>query len=182
MKNLIVTFVMTLVSTAALAHTGSHTLTCKSAAKSGSKQIVQFSLRRSNSEKTYHPEYSITINGKKFEFATEDDDRNYGETFHNSPLGVITVTADNYYDENSANTALFSITAIPGTVKAYDTDGKLVKWNLKQEQEEDYCYDRNGKATFKGLLKGSLNTGDKSVPVDTQIMDCELSYNSGMAC
>jgi hypothetical protein len=181
MKNLISTLILTLVSSAALAHTGGHTLTCKSAAKSGSKQVVEFVLHRANAERVYAPEYSITINGKKFEFTTDDDMKNYGETYHNSPLGVISVTADNYYEENSVNTAFLRVTAIPASVKTFDSAGKLVKWNFKDEKKDD-CYDMNGKATFKGILKGQINSGEKSVPVDTQIMDCELTYNSGMAC
>lgn len=180
MKNLISTLVLTLVSSAAFAHTGGHTLTCKSAAKSGSKQVVAFELHRANDERTWAPTYSITIDAKKYEFTTDDDMKNYGSTYHNSPLGVIVVSADNYYEDNSVNTGLFEITAMPGTVKAYDTDGKLVKWSFKKENED--CYDRNGKAIFKGILKGSLDAGDKNVPVDTQVLDCELTYNSGMAC
>jgi hypothetical protein len=180
MKNLISTLVLTLVSSAALAHSGSNTLTCKSAAKSGSKQVVEFVLHRANSEHSYAPTYSITIDGKKFEFTTDDDMKNYGETYHDSPLGVITVSADNYYETNSVNTGILRVVAMPNTVKAYDSEGKLVKWSMKEEETD--CYDRNGKATFKGLFRGFLNSGDKNIPIDTQIMDCELEYNSGMAC
>jgi hypothetical protein len=51
---------------------------------------------------------------------------------------------------------------------------------MKDEKNE--CYDTNGKATFKGIFHGYLHSNDTPVDLDTQIMDCELTYDSGMAC
>jgi len=180
MKNLIATLALTIASSTAFAHNGSNTLVCKSSKNSGSKQVIEFNLVRSNGKHESAPTYSLTVNGKKYEFTTENELKSYGETFHNSPLGVITVTADNVSEEDSVNTGYISVVAVPGSVKSYDTAGKLQKWNMKDEKDD--CYDTNGKATFKGIFHGYLHSNDTPVDLDTQIMDCELSYNSGMAC
>ena len=180
MKNLIATLVLTLTSTVALAHPGGHKLMCKSTAQSGGKQVTEFTLTRSNGINWYAPKFSLKIDGKQFDFASEDESSNYGETFHNTPMGVITVTANNFKEATSVNYGSFSVVAIPNTVKAYDPNGQPVKWNFNDEKDE--CYDTNGKAKFKAIFKGSLRTDRKDIPVDTEYMDCELEYNSGMAC
>ena len=77
----------------------------------------------------------------------------------------------------------FEVTAIPATVKSFDADGKPQTWTLEKEKNE--CFDSNGKATFQGILHGYFNDtrdGAKSQDIETQILDCELTYNSGMAC
>lgn len=183
MKKLIPVLMIALTSTAAFAHPGSNTLTCKSARNSGSKQNVQFELHRMNGPGWVSPEFSVSINGKKYEFKPEDETKSYGDTIHNSPLGVIMVTADNSADEAATISASFNVTAAPSTVKAFDNEGKPVKWTLRSEADE--CNDSNGKAVFKGVFKGYLLNRQKDSSVlnlDPQIMDCTLSYNSGMAC
>jgi hypothetical protein len=185
MKKLLATIALSLISASAFAHPGGHTLTCKSASKSGSKQNVQFLLSRANAVGLVAPFYSVTIDGKKTEFKPEDEMKSFGETYHNSPLGVITVTATNREDEKASALGNFSVVAIPNSVKAFDPRGKLVKWRFNNEK--DACYDANGSAQFKGIfhgylyIKGSSDQNQKP-DLDTQIMDCELTYNSGMAC
>lgn len=168
------------VSTAAFAHPGGHSLTCKSAARSGSTQQVTFNLSRFNGPGWVEPEYSVTIDGKLYEFKGTDPNFTYGDTFHNSPLGVINISANNYEEPNAASQSSFQITAIPSTVQAFDVDGNKVIWNIKDDQDE--CYDSNGKAIFQGTIKGYVDDAGNYIHVDTQIMDCELTYDSGMAC
>lgn len=182
MKNLL-TLALLFASAPALAHSGGHSLVCKSAKNSGSKQVVEFELRRSNSTGFMGPSFSITVDGKKTDATTDDIMLGYGSTFHNSPLGLIRVTADNSEDAEAKNNVFVSVTAIPATVKAYNTEGKRVKWTL--EQEKDDCGDANGRATFKGILRGSIKEdkdGPTTTVVEPQIMDCRLVYGSGMAC
>jgi hypothetical protein len=188
MKTLItkITALIFLIATStAFAHPGGHSLTCKSAVKSGSKQRLEFTLSRSNGTGWYAPSFSVTVNGQKTEIETADETRSYGETFHNSPLGVITVSANNM-NGTDLNEIWAHITAIPSTVKAFDSAGKTVKWSFKKEQDE--CSDANGSAKFKGIIHGYLRTKANQpekttdINLETQIMDCELTYNSGMAC
>ena len=182
MKKLITILALSLAPALAFAHPGGNSLVCKSAKRSGSKQVVEFTLARSNGTGWYPPEFSVTVDGKKTEFKNDDETQSLGETIHNSPLGVILVTADNTGVENAPIYGQFQVTAVPSTVKAYDTDGKLVKWNFNAEKSE--CYDSNGKATFKGVFKGYIyeNGRSEGQNLDVQVMDCELTYDSGMAC
>lgn len=185
MKKLITILTLSLVSTAALAHTGAHRLTCASAKNSGSKQKVEFQLSRANSAGLIAPVYSVTIDGKKTEYTTDDDMKTLGNTINQAPLGVINITATNYIEEEAPVRGEFSITAIPSTVKAYNADGRRVRWSF--EGEKDSCNYANGKAKFQGIFHGIMtnknaNGEDISTPADTQIMNCVLEYNSGMAC
>ncbi|WP_413289211.1 hypothetical protein [Bdellovibrio sp. HCB337] len=180
MKHVITSLVLLLISTGALAHSGGHTLVCKSAMNSGSNQVIEFYLHRANYSEDYAPEISVTINGQKHILPTPHESKPYGQTFHNSPLGVITVTANNYYENKVNLWGGFSVVAIPNTVTAFDTDGKAVKWDF--EAEKDECNDRNGSAKFKGIFHGDLRNKKSDIPIDTQILDCELTYSSGMAC
>lgn len=179
MKKLIAALIFASLSSAAFAHPGSNKLVCKSATNSGSKQKLELSLQRSNGKGWYAPIISLTVDKKKFEFTTPDDNNNYGDTFHNSPLKVILVTVDVPVNDNT-NAGFLSVTAIPETVKAYNHDNKPVKWSLKAEKDD--CNDSNGRATFQGIMRGFLRATDTEVDVEAQVMDCELSYNSGMAC
>lgn len=181
MKKLLLSLVFIIASNAH-AHPGGHELQCKSALNSGSNQKLIFTLNRSNGLGWYPPAFSLTVNNKKYEFITDDEMKNFGKTFHNSPLGVIYITAENNEDEEASTKANLSITAIPETVKAFDYKGNPVKWNFSEEKSESTCYDSNGKATFKGVFHGYMHSDDSNIPVDTQIMDCELTYNSGMTC
>jgi len=179
MKALLVT--MTFMFTQfALAHSGSNTLTCKSAKNSGSKQMIQLSLSRGNTAGLAAPTISMKVDGQAYTLDTPEDTLSYGETFHNSPLGVVRVTAENYNDNAAAIRGGFSVVAIPSTVRAFDNQGHPVKWSLKSEKDE--CNDSNGKATFQGVFHGDLNANKKDVSVEPQILDCELVYDSGMAC
>ncbi|MGZ3694446.1 MAG: hypothetical protein ACXWQO_09695 [Bdellovibrionota bacterium] len=181
MKNVIFALTLALASTTAFASPGSHSLVCKSATNSGSKQKVELNLARVNTYGLAAPTISITVDGKKHVLSTDDEMKMYGETFHNSPLGVITVTGTNENEENAAVRGYFSVVAIPSTVKAYDEKGKRVIWTFKGEQGE--CYDMAGKAKFKGIVHGYINDGSEpGVELDTQILDCELSYDPGSAC
>ena len=179
MKHLMTTFIFSLISTAAFAHPGGHQLTCKSAKNSGSKQAIEFLLKRSNGSGWFAPTVEVTTNGKKMLLATPDENNNYGTTFHNSPLKVITVTVEVPYEKN-INYGILSVVAIPQTVKAFDNQNKPMKWSL--ESEKDECNDSNGRATFQAIIHGSVRNNDSAVDVDTQVLDCELTYNSGMAC
>lgn len=179
MKLLIPLIIFAAVSTSAHAHPGGHTLVCKSAKNSGSHQEVEISLHRSNGIGWYAPVIEISIDNQKIALTTPDDASNYGTTFHNSPLKVIVINAEVPYERN-ANTGGFSIAAIPETVKSFDNQNQPVIWSLKDEKDE--CNDTNGKATFQGILHGFLRANDSDIDLDAQIMDCELSYNSGMAC
>lgn len=179
MKLLIPLFIFAAVSNIAHAHPGGHRLTCKSAKNSGSEQKVEFSLARSNGVGWHAPKIEVSVDNKKLELSTPDDMSNYGTTFHNSPLQVITVTAEVEYDGIS-NTGGLSLVAIPKSVKAFDDQNSPVQWTF--EAEKDECNDTNGKATFQGILNGYLYEGKEHIKVDTQILDCELAYSSGMTC
>lgn len=179
MKLLIPLMIFATFSNMAHAHPGGHRLVCKSAKNSGSAQKLDFSLARSNGKGWHAPTIEVIVDNKKIEFSTPDEMDNYGTTFHNSPLKVITVTAEVEYDgiQNAGN---FSIVAIPETVKAFDTENNPVQWSF--EAEKDECNDTNGKAIFQGIINGYLYEGKENIHIDTQIMDCVLTYNSGMAC
>jgi hypothetical protein len=189
MKSLVLILSLTLslilISTAAFAVPGSSTLTCKSSAASGSKQKVEFTVSRFNVAGVAPAHFSVTLNGKKTEFTSTDETKMFGQTIRNAPLGVILVTADNGEDESARANGSFTVTAIPSTVKAYDLNGKLVKWSLQAERDE--CYDSNGSAKFRSIFRGYMGTKANNGDViyfnfETQILDCELSYNSGSAC
>ncbi|MBC7712192.1 MAG: hypothetical protein H7177_02575 [Rhizobacter sp.] len=179
MKQLITLIIFSVLSTAASAHPGGNKLVCKSAKNSGSKQKVELSLSRANGVGWVNPTIEVTVDGKKFQLTTPDEMNNYGTTFHNSPLQTIMVTAEVPYEDN-VNAGYFSVVGMPATVKAFDMDGKPVKWSL--EAEKDDCNDSNGSATFQGIIHGNFNVEKTDVNVDAQIMDCVLTYNSGMAC
>lgn len=180
MKQLIVTLVLSLASTIAMAHPGGHTLTCKSAKNSGSKQVIELSLARSNGTGWWAPKIQVTIDGKEYLLDTPDEMNNYGETFQDAPLGVVTVSADTSANKDAKTYGAFSVVAIPKTVKAFDEEGRPVTW--KFEDEKDSCSYSNGKATFQGILRGYIGKDQQDTDIDAQIMDCELDYNSGMAC
>jgi hypothetical protein len=179
MKHLLALFVFTTLSTTAFAHPGGHTLVCHSAKNSGSKQNFAITLKRSNGTGWFNPTIDVTVANKQIELTTPDEMNNYGTTFHNSPLKVITVTAEVPF-EKASNTGYLSIVAMPDTVKAYDNENKPVKWSLQSEKDE--CNDSNGRATFQAIVHGNIYEGEAENNVDTQILDCELTYNSGMAC
>ena len=173
-------FIFAIVSHTAFAHPGGNKLVCKSANNSGSKQKLEVLLTRSNGLGWYEPTIKVNVDGKELQLTTPNAKKNYGTTFHNSPLKVITVTAEVPYADKS-NTGSFTVVAMPESVKAFDNDNHPVKWSWKTEQDE--CSDANGRATFKGIIRGQLSNEDgTSTTIDPQIMDCELSYNSGMAC
>ncbi len=179
MKHLLTFFIFTALSTPAFAHPGGHKLVCQSAKNSGSKQKVQVSLSRANGKGWANPVIEVNVDNKKFELTTPDEMDTYGNTFHNSPLKVVTVTAEVPFD-TGITSGHFSVIAIPETVKAFDIDNNPVKWSF--EAEKDECNDSNGRATFQGIMRGYLYINEEQTDVDTQIMDCELTYNSGMAC
>ena len=180
MKRLIAILVLSLASTVTMAHPGGHTLTCTSAKNSGSKQVIEVSLARSNRTGWWAPKIQITVDGKQYLLDTPDEMNNYGETINDAPLGVVTVSADTSANKEAKTYGAFSVVAIPNTVKAFDEEGKPVSW--KFEDEKDGCSYSNGKATFQGILHGYIGQGQQDIDIDTQIMDCELNYNSGMAC
>lgn len=180
MKLLIPLIIFAAVSNIAHAHSGGNKLVCKSAKNSGSNQKIEILLSRGNTKGFAAPTIELTVDNHKFELTTPDDNNNYGTTFHNSPLKIITITAEVPYEKN-ANTGDFTVVAIPETVKAFDDQNQPVKkWTLEAEKEG--CNDSNGKALFQGYINGYMRADQSDVPLDTQILDCELSYNSGMAC
>ena len=179
MKHLLTLLLLSSFSIPAFAHPGGHKLVCQSSKNSGSKQKVELSLTRSNGTGWFAPIIEVTVDNKKIELTTPDDMNNYGSTFHNSPLKVITVNADVTFD-TGINSGYFSVIAIPATVNAFDIEDKPAVWSL--EAEEDECNDSNGRATFQGVLRGYLYQNENQIKLDAQIMDCELTYNSGSAC
>lgn len=184
MKTTLAILLLSLTSSIALAHPGGHSLKCKSAKDSGSRQKVEFILARANGGGWSPPEYSLRLDGRLLEFKTEDETKTFGRTIHESPLGVIHVTAENLDEENAPFSSALSLVAIPKTVRAFDTAGKPVAWKFEEAKNE--CYDANGKAKFKAMIRGWLRENSqpesKGIPFDSQILDCELEYSSGMAC
>jgi hypothetical protein len=180
MKIQILAVALGFVSISAFAHPGGHTLICQSAPNSGSSQQIRLELTRSNSAGWYAPKATLDVNQQKFTLDTPDETKNYGETYHNSPLGVITVTIDNFSEDVGHNFGRFSVVAIPQSVQAFDTEGKPVNWSLKDEKDD--CFDSSGSATFQGIFHGILRSNEKGIDLDTQILDCTLKYDSGMAC
>lgn len=180
MKKIFVTLALSMASTVSFALPGSHELTCRSTKNSGTRQPLKISLARANAVGLWAPKVSITVEGKKHTLDTQDDMVSYGGTFHNSPLGVITVTFSNYNDNTNAVFGGFSVVAIPNSVRAYDTQGRPVKWTFTNEKDD--CHDAAGRARFHGIFRGTLNSHGKDVPLETQVLDCELTYNSGTAC
>lgn len=164
-----------LVSATADAHPGGHHLTCTS--EKGAKQSVQLDLSRMNGVGWAGPSFTITVDGTAHEFTTDDEMQSFGSTTHDSPHGVIVVTADNRADTAATEHGGFTVKAIKRSVKAYDVDGKRVR-SSAAATDDDGCYDSNGKATFRARFRGWIG-GDK---LDAQILDCELDYDSGMAC
>ena len=179
MKQLMTLFIFSVVSTAAYSHPGGNRLSCKSAKNSGSKQNLEISLSRANGVGWVNPTITMSVDNKNFQFTTPDEMNNYGTTFHNSPLKVISVTVEVPFEKDT-NAGYVSIVAIPETVKAYYHDGKPVKWTLQAEKDE--CNDSNGSAKFQGIIHGYMNVENADISVDPQIMDCTLEYGSGMAC
>jgi hypothetical protein len=181
MKTLLGSIVI-LFSSFALAHPGGHTLTCKSAKKSDAQQSLEISLTRSNGKGWYAPTVTVKADGKKYTLDTPDEMENYGDTFHNAPLGVIRITFENYNDNTALTFGGFSIVGIPSTVRAFDYQGHAVRYDFKTHKAEDGCYDTRGTARFQGVVEGQLNSKKKDISIETQILDCELKYDSGMAC
>lgn len=180
MKQLIAFFILLIAASRnAYSHTGTNKLVCKSAKESGPTQSVGISLTRSNSTGYYAPIIDMNVGNQIFRLNTPSEMKHYGNTFHNSPLKVITATVEVPF-KNNANTGYLTILAIPETVKAYDVNNKPVEWSL--ELEKDECNDSNGRATFQGIIHGLLNANGSEISIDAQVMDCELTYDSGMAC
>ena len=179
MKHLIIITIFSILSKPVFAHPGSSTLVCKSVDKLGSKTMLEVLVKRDNGIGWGSPTVEIKVNGKLTTLSTPDDMNNYGETFHNSPLKVIRVTVV-APDADELNTGIFSVVAIPETVKAFDKAGKPVKWSLKAENDE--CYDVQGKAVFKGIIHGFIHHDDLQTQLDSQVLDCTLTYNPGMSC
>ena len=169
---LLIPLIVLATMTNAHAHPGGSLLTCKS-------QKMEISLKRSNGTGWFAPIIEVTKNNRSYVLHTPEETGNYGVTFHNTPLKVITVTVDVPSIDN-INSGDFSIIAMPSTVQSFDYDGKPTKWNL--EDEKDECYDSAGSAKFKGIIRGYLNLDKGVESIETEIMDCELTYNSGMAC
>lgn len=174
MKQVLTLLVFGILSTTAFAHPGSHRLSCQSVLNSGAKQKVEVSLVRSNGKGWYAPTIKVTLDKKEVVLNTPDDMDNYGSTFHNSPLKVVTVTAE------VQDSGYFSIIAIPETVKAFDLEGNPVQWSF--EAEKDECNDTNGSATFKAIINGYIYQDGADDKIETQVLDCKLTYNSGMTC
>ena len=179
MKHISFFFLLFALSTPAFSHPGSSTLTCKSEVNSSSKQSLEIFVKRANGLGWGSPTIEVTIDKKLIKLATPDDMNNYGETFHNSPLKVIraSVVVPEIVDTNSG---MFSVVAIPSSVKSFNKDGKPVKWSLKAEDDE--CYDVHGSAIFKGIIRGHIKNDDSQVQIETQILDCTLTYKPGMSC
>jgi hypothetical protein len=180
MKFLIPLFLFTALSNNAYSHPGGNLLVCKSAKESGSKEIVEITLRRSNGNGWFAPEIDVKVDNKSFRLTTPKENNNYGITFHNSPLKVITVSAVVPYKSKKMNAGDFMVVAMPNTVKAFDQDNNPVDWTL--EAEKDECYDSYGRATFQGIFHGFFFIHDEDIKPETQILDCELTYNPGMSC
>jgi hypothetical protein len=179
MKHLLAFFLFNAISQTAFAHPGGNTLVCHSAKQSGSSQKIELSFSRSNGPGWYEPDLEMNIGGNKFKLTTPDEMSLYGATFHDSPLKVISDSAEVPYDDNT-NNGFVNVVAIPNTVKAFDSGNKPVKWSMKKEKEE--CYDTNGRATFQGIIQGHVYVDKKEINVEAQILDCELTYDSGMSC
>lgn len=163
-----------LFTNAALAHPGGHTLICSAPAPA---KVTSLKMHRSNGMGWYAPIVDITANGKTYNLRPTDEMQNYGTTVHDSPLGIIHAIFE--MSENHVS-AYFAVKGIPNTVQAFDTEGKPVKWDINSEN--DACSDSNGKAKFKGVFSGSVDSNDATDEMPAQIMDCELVYDSGMAC
>jgi hypothetical protein len=183
MKLLLSIFALALMSQTAFAHPGSHSFVCKSVNNSGLNQKLEVHIKRMNGVGWIHPTIEMTLNDQLHTFTTPSDESNYGETFHNSPLGVITSSVEVPYEEATVN-GHFRIVAMPKTVKAFDYEGNPVEWKLEDEQgEEGECYDSNGSAKFQAIINGYFNfQKSEFIKIETQILDCELTYNSGMSC
>jgi hypothetical protein len=178
MKTILLIAAMTLSSVSAYAHPGGHQLTCTS--RKGAKQVVKLELTRMNGTGWAPPSFTITVDGTAHTFTTNDDRMSFGSTTHDAPLGVVLVTADNREDTTAAAHGGFSVTAIPRTVQAFDTDGKHMTWSI--DDENDSCHDTNGKAVFRAVSRGWLEDGAGRTALDAQVLDCVLEYDSGMAC
>lgn len=179
MKNFLgVLSLISLVAVQTLAHPGRHSLSCQSVKTANSKSI-SFSLERSNGTGWFAPGWTVVVDKKKYEFNPTDENKDYGETIRDVPLGVVYISADNIND-GETNQGSFSLMAIPNTLKM---NGLIPKWNLRNEK--DPCYDSNGKATFNGIFRGTLVQGEgKQLELDLGpvLMSCRLEYDSGMAC
>lgn len=179
MKHSLIFLITFALSTPVLAHLGTSSLVCKSSINSGTKQSLDIFVKRANGIGWGSPIIEVTLNGKKIVLNTPDDLNNYGETFHNSPLGVIRVTVI-VPESEEVHSGVFSVVALPQTVEAFDQDGKLLEWSLEAENNE--CYDVHGKASFQGVFRGHLQSGDLKTQIDAQVMDCTLTYNPGKSC
>lgn len=179
MKHIIIFSFLTIISHSVFAHPGSSTLICKSAQALLPKQNVEVFIKRANGTGWGSPIIEVSVSGVKTVLSTPDDMSNYGETFHNSPLKVIRVTAI-VPDGEESNSGIFSVVAMPQSVEAFDREGNPVNWSLKAEDDE--CYDVSGKSIFKGIIKGQFKKEANETQIDSQILDCTLSYNSGMSC
>lgn len=180
MKLLLSIFALALMTQTAFAHPGSHSFVCKSASNSGSNQMLEVLIKRMNGVGWINPTIEMKLNDQLHTFTTPSEMSNYGETFHNSPLGVITSSVEVPFEPETVN-GHFRIVAFPKTVKAFDPEGNPVEWKFEDEQDE--CYDTNGSAKFQAIINGYINY-EKSdfIKIETQVLDCELNYNSGMSC
>lgn len=182
MKASLLMFATTLVASAsAFAVPGQASLVCQSAA--GAKQNLKVEIARADSEGDWAPQIRLTVDGKAYTPKSLDIRRSYGETIHDATLGVIVVTANTYRgakgDQISAQ-----VMAVPGTVKTFDQDGKpAAPWKLEND-DGGSCIDGYGKASFKGVFTGGVTpqSASEGVQIQNQILDCELSYDTGSAC
>lgn len=176
----IIFFFIAIISIAAAAP-GNQELICKSKAS----QKIELRILRSNVLGLSAPEVEIIDNDKHYILDTPDEMNSYGTSFRNAALGVIVITATNSAEKSAKITGSFEVVALPSTVKAYDQNGRIKKWNLSDEGKE--CNDASGKAVFKGLFKGEYKTTLPNGKItrrkfQPQVLDCELNYNSGSAC
>ena len=166
------------LSSTAQAHPGSHTLICKGNKTQTAAQDVTFSMKRVNAIGWGAPAFSLQVAGKEIKLDSPDENKFYGDYINDAPIGLIYITAANSaYEKNNYHV---SIKAIPNTVKAVDTNGKAIKWNIKDER--DTCYNSNGKATFQGIFSSDVTTNGQSSSVQPMLVQCTLDYSSGMAC
>ena len=180
----LITFCLLATAGTAFAIPGGSNLICDTAANSTSKQKIHLEVHRVNSVGDLAPAIEFSLNNKKYPILTPNINKQYGETIHDAVLGVVVVTADTT-STNQKNKIRVQVMAIPGTVKAFNSNGTPAKWDLADEDGGE-CIDGYGKANFQGVFTGTLETAPSTdnswVPLDNQIMDCTIDYNTGSAC
>lgn len=165
-------------SLAAQAVPGWSTLTCSS--KAGAKQKLSLYVSRYNDYGTENPSIKVTLDGKQYVAETPDIEKQYGVTIHDAALGDIVVTADNDSEDKAKTKVGLALLSVPGTVHAFDSNGKPLKFVPSQDTDE--CNDGNGHAVFKGHLRGFMYQGEQSITLPTDNLDCKIAYSTGSAC